>query len=151
MSDKEKRIGFELRELKIIMNRYTDGRKSALGYDDISFAQGGIVHYLHRNTDHPVYQREIEKAFNLRRSTVTGLLQGLEKNGYIERISVPDDGRLKQIVMTDKALNMEKDMQRMFDAGEEVFFRGFREEEKKQLFAALERIKENIREEEKKL
>jgi hypothetical protein len=39
----------------------------------------------------------------------------------------------------------------MFDAGEEVFFRGFSEEEKKQLFAALERIKENIREEEKKL
>lgn len=151
MSRETKRLGFELRELKIVMNRYTDGRRAKLGYDDISFAQGGIVHYLHRNRDHPVYQREIEKAFDLRRSTVTGLLQGLEKNGYIERLSVPDDGRLKQIVMTDKALNMEKDMQRMFDAGEEVFFRGFSEEEKKQLFDALERIRENIREEEKRL
>ncbi len=151
MSEKEKRLGFELRELKNVMNRYTDGRRVSLGYGDISFAQGGIVHYLHRNSDHPVYQREIEKAFDLRRSTVTGLLQGLEKNGYIERVSVPDDGRLKQIVMTDKALNMEKDMQRMFDAGEKVFFRGFSRQEITQLFAALDRIKENIREEEKKL
>lgn len=149
--DKENRLGYALRELRIVMNRYVDGKRAKLGYDDISFAQGGIVHYLHRNRDHPVYQRDIEKAFELRRSTVTGLLQGLEKNGYIERIPVPDDGRLKQIIMTDKAVIMEEKMQKMMKHDEEVFLRGFAAEEKDALFAALDKIKENIRKEEELL
>lgn len=149
--DKENRLGYALRELRIVMNRYIDGKRAKLGYDDISFAQGGIVHYLHRNRDHPVYQRDIEKAFELRRSTVTGLLQGLEKNGYIERIPVPDDGRLKQIIMTDKAVIMEEKMQKMMKHDEEVFLRGFAAKEKDALFAALDKIKENIRKEEELL
>ena len=151
MSEHEKKLGYTLRELRIVMNRYIDAKRAELGYDDVSFAQGGIVHYLHRNQDHPVYQKDIEKEFDLRPSTVTGILQGLEKNGYIERVSVPDDGRLKEIVMTDKARIMEKSMHELLQADEELFFRGFSEEEKEALFAALEKVKQSIREEEDQL
>ena len=53
--------------------------------------------------------------------------------------------------MTDKARIMEKSMHELLQADEELFFRGFSEEEKEALFAALEKVKQNIREEEDQL
>ena len=50
-----------------------------------------------------VYQKDIEEEFRIRKSTVTGILKLLEKNGFIRRESVPQDARLKRIVPTARA------------------------------------------------
>ena len=151
MSGKEQRIGYSVRELRILMNRYVDAKRGKSDFADVSFAQGGILHFLLAHQDEAVYQRDIEKEFGLRRSTVTGLLQGLEKNGYVERVSVPEDGRLKQIIMTDRTIAYGKEIERMVRVDEEVFLRGFSRQEKEALFEALDHIKENIRKEEELL
>ena len=44
-----------------------------------------------------------KNAFGLSRSTVTGVLQHLEREGLICRESVQEDGRLKSLVPTHKA------------------------------------------------
>ena len=48
-------------------------------------------------------QRDIEEAFQIRRSTVTGIIKLIEQKGYITRTSVESDARLKQLVPTEKA------------------------------------------------
>ena len=48
----------------------------------------------------------IEKQFDIRRSTVTNILQGMEKQELIIRKSVNNDARLKMILLTDKAKNI---------------------------------------------
>ena len=50
-----------------------------------------------------MYQKDIEEEFRIRKSTVTGILKLLEKNGFIRRESVPQDARLKRIVPTARA------------------------------------------------
>ena len=50
-----------------------------------------------------VFQKDIEKVFGIRPSSATGLLQALEQQGLIARESVSSDGRLKKIVLTEKA------------------------------------------------
>ena len=50
-----------------------------------------------------LYQKDVEEAFHVRRSTATGMLQLMEKNGFIYRQSVVRDARLKRIVPTRKA------------------------------------------------
>ena len=50
-----------------------------------------------------IYQKDVEKEFQIRRSTATGTLQILEKNGFIRREPVKQDARLKKLVPTDKA------------------------------------------------
>ena len=45
----------------------------------------------------------MEKEFQIRRSTATGTLQILEKNGFITRKPVEKDARLKKLVPTAKA------------------------------------------------
>ncbi len=50
-----------------------------------------------------VYQKDIEEEFGIRPSSATGLLQALEQQGFIRREPVSLDGRLKKIVLTEKA------------------------------------------------
>lgn len=55
-----------------------------------------------------IFQKDIEEEFDIRRSSATGILQLLERNGMIYRVSVPQDARLKKIVLTDKARHIQK-------------------------------------------
>lgn len=48
-----------------------------------------------------VYQRDIETFFKLRRSTVSSLLNTLERKGLLRREPVPHDARLKKLVLTE--------------------------------------------------
>ena len=41
---------------------------------------------------------------SITRSTVTNILQLMERKGYIERRSVPQDARLKQLVLTEEGI-----------------------------------------------
>ena len=50
-----------------------------------------------------VYQKDIEEEFGIRASSATGLLQALDLQGLIRREPVSLDGRLKKIILTDKA------------------------------------------------
>lgn len=54
-----------------------------------------------------VFQKDIEAAFEIRASSATGILQSLERQGLIRRDSASLDGRLKKIVLTDKAKDMQ--------------------------------------------
>ena len=82
---------------------------------------GWIMEYLYRNSDTPVFQRDIEREFSITRSTVTNILQLMERKGYIERQSVPQDARLKRLVLTEKgACIHEKTMQSLHQTDEFV-------------------------------
>ena len=51
-----------------------------------------------------MFQRDLQAHFSVRRSTVTGLLQLMEKKGLITRSSVAQDARLKKIQLTPRAI-----------------------------------------------
>ena len=58
-----------------------------------------LLETMHRD----LYQKDVEEEFKIRRSTTTGILQLMEKNGFIYRESVAKDARLKRIIPTKKA------------------------------------------------
>lgn len=63
-----------------------------------------VLHYiLFESLKRDIYQKDVEKEFQIRRSTATGTLQILEKNGFINREQVEWDARLKKLTPTDKA------------------------------------------------
>jgi DNA-binding MarR family transcriptional regulator len=43
----------------------------------------------------------LENEFQVNRSTITKIVQLMERKGYLDRLSVPQDKRLKQLVLTD--------------------------------------------------
>ena len=78
------------------------------GVEAVTPMHGWIMEYLYRNSDTPVFQRDIEREFSITRSTVTNILQLMERKGYIARQSVAQDARLKQLVLTEKAASSTK-------------------------------------------
>ena len=66
------------------------------------------MHFIIVNAaERQVFQRDVESAFCLSRSTATGILQSMEKNGLILRESVPIDARLKNLIPTEKAVSLD--------------------------------------------
>ena len=70
--------------------------------DNVTPMHDWIMSYLYWHKNEPVYQRDIEREFSITRSTVTNILQLMERKGYIERQSVPQDARLKRLILTEE-------------------------------------------------
>lgn len=66
-----------------------------------------IVHY---GEDNEVFQKEIEKEFNLRRSTVTGIVQLMEEKGLITRTVFKDDARVKKVKLTPEGIKLQENL-----------------------------------------
>ena len=71
--------------------------------ESFSGSQGRVLHFLLAQTE-DVFQKDIEEEYSLRPPTATALLKKMEENGLIFRESLPNDGRMKKIVVTEKAL-----------------------------------------------
>ena len=108
-----------------------------------SFVQGGII-YLIKKSSEPVYQRDIEKKFNIRRSTATGILQNMEKNGLVTREPSKEDARLKQITLTKKANDSFENFEKKSVETEKKMIEGISQEELNIFFNVLEKIKSNL-------
>ena len=96
----ERHVGGEIRMLSNLIKRCMDDGMPP----ETTGMQGWIIGFLHRNEDRDMFQRDVEAEFNIRRSTATGILQLMEKNGFLLREPVAYDARLKKLVLTPKAL-----------------------------------------------
>jgi DNA-binding MarR family transcriptional regulator len=75
-----------------------------------------VLHFIYTQGKHrDIFQRDIEAEFDIRRSSVTSILNGLEQSGFIRRENVEDDGRLKKLTLTDKAVNLSKHIAESID------------------------------------
>ena len=73
--------------------------------------QAKILGFVYHKADKKdIFQRDIEEELDIRRSSVTSVLQLMEKNGYIQRVSVSEDARLKKIILTEKGLEIQKNV-----------------------------------------
>ena len=91
----------------------------------ITGVQSRVIYYiLVHCQDGPVFQRDIENAFGLSRSTATGILQLLEKNGIIRRESVASDGRLKRLIPTQHAVDLNTQVYASLQETERMLTRG---------------------------
>ena len=76
------------------------------------------------------------------------MLQRMEKNGMIRREGVDYDARLKRIVLTDRAVQLQEQIESRFAELEEQLKEGISEEELQTFFTVLSKIRKNIGEEE---
>lgn len=77
----------------------------------VTGVQGRILGFIYCNSSKKdIFQKDIEEDLNIRSSSVTSILQLMEKNDYIKRIRVSEDGRLKKIILTEKGLKIQRNV-----------------------------------------
>ena len=67
--------------------------------------QALVLHYLMtESVKRNVFPKDLEEFLEIKPSSVTSLISNLERNGYLRRESLADDGRYKNLVLTQKTL-----------------------------------------------
>ncbi len=140
----KRKAGPEIKMLSNLIKRQVHALESAGHGYIVTGMQGHIMGYLCHNRDKEIFQRDIEAEFLIRRSTATGILQLMEKNGLIRRQPVARDARLKQIVLTERALTVHHAIEEKLDELEVQMRRKISDEEMEIFFSVVDRMKENL-------
>ena len=101
---KEKSLLFSIKDLENEIKKYLfkEETKNKDSYH-LSETQHRIMKYLINHKDEDVHQNILEKELNLTRSTISGVLQTMEKHQIIERKKSKLDTRTKIITLSSKS------------------------------------------------
>ncbi len=141
----ERKIPFEIKMLDNMISRKIceSVRKEKLG--SISHVQADILRFLYKNRNKTIYQSDIEKEMKVRRSTISGILKTMEKNGFITKIDSVGDARKKEIILTDKTMEKHKEIEKKVASFEKRLLKGISCEQKKAFFNVIDKLKENLK------
>lgn len=137
-------VGIEIKTLSNLITRRIDSIDKIKYLDKITGTHGWIIKYLYENKDRDIFQKDIEAKLQIRRSTATVMLQLMEKNDLITRVSVEYDARLKKIILTEKSTEMHLIIEEELGKLEKQVIKGLSEEELNKFFETLEKMKKNV-------
>lgn len=140
----ERDIGFEIRTLSNLIRRDVEKNIAAMDPKPNGRVHGWAINYFYENRDRDIFQKDFEEKFSIRRSTASNMLKLMEKDGYIKRVSVENDARLKKIVLTNKAIETHTAICRDIAAREKRLRKGLTDEELEAFFRITEKLKKNM-------
>jgi len=141
---KEERMLYQIKSLEKMIFRAIVQEEGCLDNHPTP-TQMQIMEYIleHRNIE--IYQKDLEDVLNLRRATVSGVLQTMEKNGLIERVNHFDDARVKKIILHPNAEAMFKEKEKKIQEFENVIVEGINKKDLEVFSSVLKKMKDNIK------
>ena len=138
------RGGFYISQIKQIQDRIFERLLKANDIEDFNGAQGRILFVLWQEDNLAIH--ELSKKTSLAKTTLTSMLDRMEKSGYLQRVFDPDDRRQIRIVLTEKARAMRGRFQEVSTQMNQIFYKGFSRKEITQLEDTLAKVLENLKE-----
>lgn len=112
--------------------------------DAFNGSQGSLLYILWQEDGIPI--RELSRRSGLAVTSLTGMLDRMEAAGLIYRDRGDKDRRKILIFLTDNARSLEKDYNEVTEEIENIYYKGFSEEEIDQCEKYLQRIFHNVEE-----
>jgi len=106
-----------------------------------------ILVYLEEHRSEVVTQNTLEGSFKISASAISEVLNKMEKNKLISRVTCETDARKKRIISTKLGKNRVREMSNGFKEMEEFLSSFLTYEEKVEFIRISEKIKENVRKE----
>lgn len=97
---------FKIKELDKKIVRTMLKENSDINIPPLTSTQIQILKYMIEHQNENIYQKDLENVLNLRRATVSGVLQTMEKNNLIKREIYENDVRVKKIILNEKTKNI---------------------------------------------
>lgn len=142
--EEKKMLGFELRTIHNLTKEIVRKSKPVHDKPPLTQLQAGIMGYLFRHQEQPIYQKNIEEEVRVSRATATNTLQVMEKNGLITRSCVDKDARLKRIQITPHALVDHTKVEAHMAMMDQKMLAGISSEEQNELFRLLTIVRGNL-------
>ncbi|AVQ27435.1 MULTISPECIES: MarR family winged helix-turn-helix transcriptional regulator [Fusobacterium] len=133
-------LGFYIKKLENLLQRQAYKAYHGKNDNDYSLMNMWITDFLTDHESKDIFPKDIEEEFFITRATTSKMLALMEKKELIARESVPEDGRLKKIVLLPKGRELQKKCIQMRDKIEEKLTVNLTEEEKKQFLIISKKI-----------
>lgn len=141
-----RRGGILITQIHQLSGRIFARKLKAWGITEINPAQGRILFALWEQDMIPI--NELSRRTQLKKSTLTSMLERLQTLGYIVRTLDPDDHRRIIISRTDKDRALQEAYAGVSEEMLALFYNGMAEREIDRFEASLERILANLGREE---
>lgn len=103
-----------------------------------------IIEYILNCKEKEVYQKDLEEILDTRRATVSGVLQTMERNGLIERITDTGDSRVKKIILCEKSKRIFLHNKQKLDEIEKIILKDVPKEDIQIFTKVIKKMKNNI-------
>lgn len=136
-------VGHKINKLSHKIRRKINAKLYKYGLTDV---QGKILGYILREgSKRNIYQKDLEEIFEIRRSSITSVISLLERKGYIKRVSVSEDARLKKLELTKEGKKINSEVYETIIEIEDTIKNEFTENELKLFLNFLDRIDNGLK------
>ncbi len=112
----------------------------------ITGRQTDVLFYLLEHREEQIKQVMIEREFQLSNPTITGILNRLEQNGFIQRVAAQSDRRCNYIMTTQKTELICEQIRKKGGAMERTLFDGVSMEELQTFLKVFDTLYHNLEE-----
>ena len=134
--------GFLITKIKQLGDRIFEKILSEKNIDAFNGAQGRILYVLWQEDGLPI--RALSDRCGLAITSLTTMLERMEKQGLITRLQDTKDKRKTLLYLTDKAHELKQDYDSVSLRMGQIYYQGFSEEEIVRFEGYLDRISRNL-------
>ena len=124
-----------------LMQKLSDRFFSRFGLTDVQF---NILMILKEHRSDGLSQQQLSEHLIVTKSNVVGLIDRLERSGYVTREAHPSDRRFNQIVLTRKGEQLEAKIEKLYFKEVDKMMNVLSPSEKKTVIRAMERVRNYI-------
>ena len=140
---------FKIKELDKKIVRTILKENSDINIPPLTSTQIQILKYMIEHQNEDVYQKDLENVLNLRRATVSGVLQTMEKNNLIKREIYENDIRVKKIILNEKTKNIFQKNKQKIDEIEKNITKNISKKDLNDFIKVIDKLITNLNEYEK--
>lgn len=140
---RETRGGFYISQIKQLANRIFEKLLKDNGIEEFNGAQGRILFVLWQKDNLSI--SELGEKTSLAKTSLTSMLDRMAKQGHIQRNHDPKDRRQFLITLTDKAKLLSNSYDAVSARMNDLFYKGFTDEEINQFNNMLVKVLNNLK------
>ncbi len=146
MKNKNKlKLGLDISKIHHIISRKMDASVISAIDDNLTVSQAYVIDFIsNEGKDKEIFQKDLEREFDLKRSSISLMLNNMEKSDLIERVPVTEDARLKKIILTQKSIKIYEKISTAIDSIENKLSENITPEEIKVFQSVLNKIRNNL-------
>lgn len=139
------KLGLDIGKINHIISRSVDAAVIKAIDDNLTVSQAYAIDFIIlEGKDKDIFQKDLEKGLDLKRSSISLMLNNMEKSNLIQRVPVSEDARLKKIILTDKSHKLYEKISIAIDSVENRLSNGITEDELKVFYNVLDKIRNNL-------
>ena len=139
------KLGLDISKIDHIISRKMDAAVISSINDNLTVSQAYVIDFIFNQCNKKeIFQKDLEKEFDLKRSSISLMLNNMEKSDLIKRVPVTEDARLKKIILAEKSIKLNEKISEAIDSIENKLSEDITLEEIEIFQRVLSKIRNNL-------